>query len=321
MTCVKAMRNRLFWEFLKKWSFLNELCFSVWTGSADSVHHFPTLLSGRSERGHRKMDKSSLHQSYIEKRRNSKKQKQAPPCMLLHACLHLSPVLLFIYLLLSPTLLLTPPITASPHLNRLHSSLSFYTSFFKSLLTSQRESRDAECRNHKSGTVWNRRWLPWTAERFFITGAFLVPFTASTTCHQTQAVLCVYERLFGTWKWKRGTELQEVEMTRLRHVGNINIVGRNLRQFWRCSARELAWSSLEGFNDRVPTNKHNKDMTPSSGVWLAEEQAHSLNSTHLMWCQMVPSIQSWPPEDGNVIRFQEKPEHGSMIKFSRTAAV
>lgn len=129
--------------------------------------------------------------------------------------LHLSPALLFISLLLSPTPWLSPPITASPHLNRLHSSLSFYTSFPKSLLTSQQESRDAECRNHKSGPAWNRRWLPWTAGRFFITGAFLVPFTTSAACHQTQAVLRVYERVFGTWKWKRGTELREVEMTRM----------------------------------------------------------------------------------------------------------
>lgn len=126
------------------------------------------------------------------KAKDAPKAEAGPHGALPFPGLHFSPALLFISLLLSPTPWLSPLITASPHLNRLHSSLSFYTSFSKSLLTSQQESRDAEWRNHKSGPAWNRRWLPWTAGRFFITGAFLVPFTTSIACHQTHVFMSVY---------------------------------------------------------------------------------------------------------------------------------
>jgi len=63
------------------------------------------------------------------------------------------------------------------HLYPLHSlhCLSPSTCHSLRVFTSQQESRDAECWAHKFCTVWNRRWLPRTAGRFFNTGAFLVP--------------------------------------------------------------------------------------------------------------------------------------------------
>lgn len=102
---------------------------------------------------------------------------------------------------------LTLSISLPPHLN-LPLSLN--------LSTSQQESRDAECCAHKFCLVWNRRWLPRTAGRFFITGAFLVPSTATATCHQTHAVLRVYVSVFGTWMSKCGTTLQKKKKARRR---------------------------------------------------------------------------------------------------------
>lgn len=88
-------------------------------------------------------------------------------------------------------------------------ALPFYMSFSECLSTSQQASRDAECWAHKFCLVWNRRWLPRTAGRFFITGAFLVLSTATATCHQTQAMLRVYVSVSGTWKYKRMAALKK----------------------------------------------------------------------------------------------------------------
>lgn len=82
-------------------------------------------------------------------------------------------------------------------------SLSLFLHIF--LWNPLRLSRRAEMLSaglHKFCLVWNRRWIPRTAGRFFITRAFLVASTATTTCHQTHAGLRVYVYVFGTWRSK-----------------------------------------------------------------------------------------------------------------------
>lgn len=82
-------------------------------------------------------------------------------------------------------------------------SLSLFLHVF--LWNPLRLSRRAEMLSaelHKFCLVWNRRWIPRTAGRFFITRAFLVAPTATTTCHQTQAGVRVYAYVFGTWRSK-----------------------------------------------------------------------------------------------------------------------
>lgn len=61
------------------------------------------------------------------------------------------------------------------------------------LSTSQHESRDAEWQDHKFCLVWNRRWPPWKAGRFFITGAFLVPSTATKSMSTICLCGCVWD--------------------------------------------------------------------------------------------------------------------------------
>lgn len=103
---------------------------------------------------------------------------------------------------------LFPPVTASLHPCHLCSSVALSACLSVKVSTSKQESRDAECWAHKFCLVWNRRWIPRTAGRFFITRAFLVPSTATSTCHQTHAALCVYVYVFGTWRSKCMAELR-----------------------------------------------------------------------------------------------------------------
>lgn len=84
--------------------------------------------------------------------------------------------------------------------------------FLWNSLDLSRRAGDAECWAHKFCLVWNRRWLLRTAGRFFITGAFLVPSTATTTCHQTHAGLRVYVYVFMTWRSKRIAASKKTEL-------------------------------------------------------------------------------------------------------------
>lgn len=209
-----------------------------------------------------------------------------------HLCFHVRPSKSHPYILVYFFVLITHSISLHQllflYISISHTGyipLSLSTCLSPKLCTSQQESRDAECWAHKFCPVWNRRWLPRTAGRFFITGSFLVPSTATTTCHQTHTGLRVYVYVFETWRSKcmaaaKKTEGQkwiaEKKYARKKGWHDEKWSGevhsfvkwwwwfekRQQQKIWGYLLTRLTCSWWEGFHDRVPTNKHNSEMTP-----------------------------------------------------------
>lgn len=114
----------------------------------------------------------------------------------LYISLHqLNPLSLHLHLSMSAWLALTPFLF----------SLSLFPRVF--LRISPHHLRDAECWAHKFCSVWNRRWLPRTAGRFFITGALF----SAVCCHHRHVTkpndrLRVYVCVFETCRSLRKIE-------------------------------------------------------------------------------------------------------------------